>query len=907
MVKNKITALLLSVTLFVGVVYAAVLCCHFGSAENAAAGETSTFEVMGSGAAVEYVENDTYGPTGEYEYRTTLKQGDVLKYNEPVDLREADEEFFRFRLLPKTIGETDVQIISVTLTDAYDSSNYVRLTGTYDGNPGGGAYWKVGSAEQPQVGYEAWNNMIHVDNQYGAWTSTYFGAPDSAGGQILLFYNDTEKSFYVSSAYADSVVCFICDLDDGKYYSELWNGFTTGEVYISVTVQQYAEGKSETDVAVISAAGNKLDGYTTISDTSEPDIVVNYTPFADGELPEGTVGYPYPVFPAVAYDAFSGILDTDIKVYGTDKEEIEVSNGKFSVKKAGRYFIEYTVADEAGNRAEKIVEIVMVNTINEIRFVAETEEARTSTVGERICLDSVSVTGGTGELVRNIGVKDPQGRFCKLEGLSFVPESEGTYTVSYVAQDIFSQKAVYRYEIEVSQPSGSSVLLKQNLPSVFLSGYTYTLPEAIAKNYTTGSAEAVTISVKEGEEVISLSDGKYRPDGDEGEVTVIYSTASTKKEFTVPVVNIWKDAEQSAIDISQYFLADGFAKELTKDNISFTSESSASVTFVNSLLMRGFYAGIELSGTDRFEIVFEDSALYGCKVTVVFENTDSGVKISIGGKTVTTVSGSLTGLTQIKMTEDGKSLSVFGVQIPFSVYDNGIAFDGFSGDLARITFRIQDEDGGIFAIKQLNQQFISSEILYDMVRPTISLHSSYGGSFLLGEKYTICAAGIADELDPTVRTSVSVLKPDGNYAVAADGTVLNGASVDRDYEITLDQYGSYYVTYSAAVDGIWGNSFEYVMKAVDTTAPEIVIDADSTQTKAAVGSEVKIPSATVTDNLSDAENIKLTVYIQAPNGKFTLCEDDSFTPDQKGVYLLRYFAFDEEGNICVKDYEVIVE
>lgn len=904
--KNKLIALLVSACMLVSAMYLAILCCLSGSAEGGSADELSTFTVEGSGAAVEYVENDTYGPTGEYEYRTTLKEGDVLRYNEPVDLREAGgKEFFRLRLLPQTIGETDVQILSVTLTDAYDPSNYVRLTGTYDGNPGGGAYWKVGAADQPLVGYEAWNNMIHVDNQYGAWTSTYFGAPDSAGGQTLLYYNDTEKAFYVSSAYADSAVCFICDLDDGKYYSSLWEGFTTGEVYISVAVQTFAEGKTQTDVAVIAAAGNALDGYMTVSDTAAPDIVIDDSVFG-GDIPAGTVGYPYPVFSAVAYDAFSGILQPEVSVRNAKGETIGIENGKFSVRSAGKYFIEYTVADEAGNRATEQVEISMVNAIEPIRIVAETEEVRTGAVGERVRLDGVAVSGGTGEVVRNIAVKDPQGKFCTLEGLSFVPQTAGAYTVLYSAQDVFSQKAVYRYEITVTQPSGASILLEKELPAVFLGGFNYTLPESQARNYATGTAETVTVSVREGGQTIPLSDGKYRPDGDEKEVVVVYSSQTASKEFTIPVIDIWKDAEDASIDVSAYFLAEGFTKQLTGDCLTLTSASAASATFANALLMRGFYADIALDGVERLELEFADSALYGCKITAVLENTDAGVRVSIGGKTVAVRPGSLSELKEIGIAEDGKAFSVFGQAYAISVFDNGMAFGGFSGDLARVTFRVADADGGSLSVAQINQQFINADVLYDMVRPKISLHSSYGGSFVLNETYTVCAAGIADELDPTIRTGVTVLKPDGSFAVALDGTVLDNADITQDYQILLDQYGSYYVSYAATLDSIWGNSFEYVVKAVDTTPPEIVIDAKGTGTNASLGKEVKIPEATVKDNLSEAENVLLKVYLLAPNGRMTLCTGETFTASEKGVYVLQYFAFDEEGNICVVNYEVNV-
>ena len=76
---------------------------------------------------------------------------------------------------------------------------------------------------------------------------------------------------------------------------------------------------------------------------------------------------------------------------------------------------------------------------------------------------------------------------------------------------------------------------------------------------------------------------------------------------------------------------------------------------------------------------------------------------------------------------------------------------------------------------------------------------------------------------------------------------------------------------------------------------------------AKVGDKITIPTATVSDNLTQVCTLK--VYIFNQNGQLLelKAEDKGFTPTAAGTYTVVYYAVDEAGNFAMQRFTIVVE
>jgi hypothetical protein len=150
---------------------------------------------------------------------------------------------------------------------------------------------------------------------------------------------------------------------------------------------------------------------------------------------------------------------------------------------------------------------------------------------------------------------------------------------------------------------------------------------------------------------------------------------------------------------------------------------------------------------------------------------------------------------------------------------------------------------------------------------------------------------------------MSVLMPDGSYAVAQDGTVLDSlASPDQSYVIRATQYGRYSVQYVSR--DLNGNEaiYSYIFTVVDREPPVVTLkDGAITAT---VGSTVIVKEAVVEDNYTSCTTL---INVKLPSGKFISLTGNSFVATVAGTYRVYYFVTDESGNVTTVSYSITVE
>ncbi|MBR2375277.1 MAG: hypothetical protein IKA88_03205, partial [Clostridia bacterium] len=70
---------------------------------------------------------------------------------------------------------------------------------------------------------------------------------------------------------------------------------------------------------------------------------------------------------------------------------------------------------------------------------------------------------------------------------------------------------------------------------------------------------------------------------------------------------------------------------------------------------------------------------------------------------------------------------------------------------------------------------------------------------------------------------------------------------------------------------------------------------------------VTVMGYTVTDNLSAAENITVSVYVLNPHGGLSEVKNGQFVASIRGKWQVCYYACDEVGNTQLRYYTVLVE
>ena len=377
----------------------------------------------------------------------SLSSGDKFVYNKPLNLngKKKTDSIVSFYVLPERQGTADVQNVKVRLTDAVDETNYIEAvmfanSGDENEFVGDALYGARSSLNPKYVGmHPKWYSddktelTFYEGNYYSIYRDVSYtsrtGYPSFAASLAACVgygsdvdYSHAQKNqienfnkpFSFALDYAERKLYgyshgagtwysnnLIADFDDSLFFDVPWEGFTTGEAYLSIYSDMYSN--SSFNFVILDIFDEDLT-ETEFAPESEPLIFVE---LPEGEIPYAIKGQPYRVFDAKAYSGCNGEIPCRSLVYRdydtnspklcsvTDETFIPTDENTF-------YTIVYSAEDSFGNRVEKILDIP----------VRASREARISLTG--------SVDGAyTGE---EIVIKQP-----------VFEKANGNYTVSVVA------------------------------------------------------------------------------------------------------------------------------------------------------------------------------------------------------------------------------------------------------------------------------------------------------------------------------------------------------------------------------------------------------------------------------------------------------------------------------------------
>jgi len=232
---------------------------------------------------------------------------------------------------------------------------------------------------------------------------------------------------------------------------------------------------------------------------------------------------------------------------------------------------------------------------------------------------------------------------------------------------------------------------------------------------------------------------------------------------------------------------------------------------------------------------------------------------------------------------------------------NGKEFNGFPSQKVYVSFEFEGvyASGGEILLSNINNQPLNNSVLADGINTQIQVNGDFILSSTINQKAVICSATASDVIDTYSKVSITVTQK-GSYVKADDGTVLNNAP-NKEYVITLDNYGQYQVAYSYS-DSV--NDEKKLIKNItvyDFESPEIYVEGDVMKT-AKVGDAIKLPTASAEDNVTKDLVVSIFVY-EGDNGRVY---KEGMTFEKQGTCVIRYFVCDEAGNTAVKVYKINV-
>ena len=853
----------------------------------------------------------------------TLAAGDVFTYKKPINIsgKTKADNIITLYSLPEILGKADARILKVRLTDAYDPQNYVDVV-TY-GNYGDedevqklALYSGAGANGQPLTGlhfYASTNERTFTyqgqlytlnkgiaynsANGYPSFEYSLAGIKGYGQGMYSLSMDYAEKQLYGCKTIAPSSNGMIIDLDEPMFFDNLWSGFTTGEVYVSVWADNYVNSSFSFIVTGILEEDLSLN---TFIDDVEPIIQVDL-PEGDN-VPSAIVGEDYRVFRANSYDAVDGAVDTFVTVYrnyySSNPVMVNVTDGVFVPDRNGLYTILYTAVDSSGSQSQIRVDIVS-KTESQLSIDFKTIDEQ-FLAGKKVAIATPSVSGNDGKYNLTVKVESANGTevlTADKEGeYSFLPMYSGEYKVIYECSD-YNVLVTEEYTLTVVNNPELTFISKVNLPPVLVKDVEYAFPEHVGYDISSGTPveklASIYYSFDGGEFMAYQTDSKLKIQASDT-VCLRYSLGQDDiQEYTINVVDV--GISDGKYLRSKYFYGENFTVE-ADESVSYASnEKDAKLTFVNKLLTSNFNLSFALLETNCEKVVFKltDCNDFNNVLTVALSQKDASTTyMSINGGERILVSRAINEDAKLSYKDHERTLSFGGVTYQVD------GFSGFSGRLAWLEIEFVNNVYSKIEIKEINGQQITSADT-DNVPPIYSLVVN-NDQKVVGDTLVISEFVTSDVLRFSTSYSLSVLDKNGTPCVAEDGTTMkNVTDFSKEYVIKLNAVGKYRITGNVSD----GARITYITKQVEVTDSVAPVITLGNANKTAPTGKITVASYTATD---DGGSVSVTVCVQRPDLRVVTVSENTFNADIKGVYTVMYYATDSAGNIAFKSYEIVV-
>lgn len=875
----------------------------------------------------------------------SLAQGDSFRYTKVIDLtgRTKEKPLFEFAITPETIGVKEVDAFEVILTDAYDETNSLTISVycSKDTHPAdyyrgqglinGVGYLRAGfNGTLAAMDYFNNNTLRKADGEgaiifldfcgIGGDSQTYPLINTIQTNVMSVFYEDATKQLFTheKNEYWDKKKAVV-DFDDEEYFAEPWAGFTTGECFLSIRGLKYQ--KSAFNFVLTQIDGVSVEEVTT--DRKPHVINVDTLGYGEENLPIAGVGQNYPVFEATSVSPYYGELEVTAEVYygGENGEKVTVTDGRFNCAKAGKYTIVYKSNDGHGKTVKKTLSVTAETGVKGITVQTGDFSADGFVAGDTVVLPSATWDGciGNGTLALSVVYG---GNTVALDGNTFFIPAAGTYEFKYTVTDIAGRTGVASLTVVAESGTVAKFTEEIAVPRYFVSGRPYILPTGYAYNYTDGSGDKIKAKIyytdESGEKL--LPTGKVTPSASSAgkNVTVVYDAVlngkHSQKEYSVPVIDV-RDADGS-IDCEKLFYAVEGDPELTVGETDVTIKTSKNtvVDWINPLSVNGFT--FSFCGNERFISVKTVSLLLSdvedptvsVKFNYTVENGKTYFRLNENGKRYELPEKLYSSdvITLAYKQSDNTVTFSSKVKINAAVTEtaDGKPFNGFPSGQVTARIIMDGVTGGAkISISQISNQMTGNLSFGEFANPIFGCTEDYGGMKKHGETVKLPKPYVVDAIDPGLPFTLTVYDPNGNPVTATDGTVLQSADGNADYEIVVSEYGTYKIYYAAVDLSSNKANLSYNIEVQNDCAPEIKLNG-TLPSEVKVGEKVTLAIATATDDLD--ETVSIRIYVITEQGQIVRIQNGAFVFKNAGEYQVYYRCCDSAGNMTCAVYTVSV-
>lgn len=908
---------------------------------------------FGSGITAQ---NDAAVPDYMPNFAGDVKQGvkftmeiggtNYITYNNVIDLNECgfskfdaqnnSTSFVEFLFTPDEQGVKEMNCFQIILTDIYDPTNYLTiemLAGDVQSVYPGSVYTKAAPKGMYDpiglmTGSEAYvagrtiavpmNGQEQSDLKAHYSAKLFYDVDDNEFWGGGCYYRrvagtNPDGSFIVAQGVENKAIMVDFDNPDVVGLNNIWSGFTTGEVYLSFKVKDFALSKAS--FTVLSIGGKTFeDNYDEVGEikyipkTNQFDLNTDY--LVAGE------GHAFKPFDMLVVSENYGILD-DVSVavyYGENKAtSVPLQNGQFEVLQAGKYILEYTAQSPLGKHVYEIVLTAKssYDAKDALSYTINDKLVNTAKYGETIYLFEGITSGGIGSTTVSYEVLCG-GETVEIDYSGTVPkftiDSVADYTITITYSDEIGGKIVVEHTIAASYDNVPRFEMPI-LPDTYIKGNTYFFQIPDTFYWSENGSSEVKMEVLVGG--VDVSSG-YKVTGD---FTLTYK-ASLKNNPSVVKEETVSCKAVEAVDGENYFTS-----FFTQKNTSLASEEQGIALTTSSidnavkfnrvikdeLLSTALYVdgsnsnftGIEIVLTDaknkeqEYVCSFREMVVVG-KTYIGFYNGDEFVMF-----VDTAFDGSSS--TPFGINYDKKNFSLTGYLTEsygkMGYYTNGEKFAGFDSGYVFVEYRILDvENESKLFIKSISNQVFKSNIVTDKIQPQVvyseNLPTSSIGVF--GDKFITPSAISFDVLNDVEACSLKV------YAPGVAAPIYEGDATSA-YELELNKMGNYRLVYECKDGKNNSYKFTYYVLCVEDEKP--VITLSNVVTEAKVGQAYTLATATMTDNVEVTGSCK---YI-LDEYRVILVDGDTYTFTKNGTYTIVYYAVDDCDNYVMESYTVEVK
>ena len=875
----------------------------------------------------------------------TIGEGGKFTLNHAVDISEYTANDALFTIYPynrtSLMGQSgkthETRKVYVRITDCYDPSIYLdfafswgQLDAKIDPNDTC-VYVRAGGSNQTLMGLvpastphslmqSIWykgsfyrgNSMVEYGTQSRSRTAEHRNA-DNAG--FSMYYDYQTKEIYFED-FGGRI--FVNDLDAPEIYNDnVFRGFTTGEVYFSMWGDQYETTTMNVEIAKIGDyVGEDFENLDLVYDVQAPTVELDSI-WTENQMIYAAKGDAFVIPTPTCRDLYNTaeVVARVYKNYGapTQKQIPFSAENTFIPQEIGLYTVEYSVMDVYGNVGIETFSLNVLGIEGDQAVSLQTEELDEVLAGATCELPEYTLTGVNGEeYVKIFAVYEGEKIEIDSENRCFFVDEIGEYEILYIYGDKYH---TYTYSYALTAKASDNVhIAVPLLPTYFIKGMPYTLEGNTVRLYNGEKAIDVVSSV-----LMKEDDGEFKEVTNYEKVTV---TAQNTVQFRyvyddkyvdsgkIPVIDV---NAAGALNLKEYFFGD-FNKQSTASYMQYTSNvtlGANKLDFINVIGLSTFAL--------EFSILEAESQFDSVSIVLRnYENRDEKVVITYGKDG----SNGYFQLNDGLKNPTGKPFTDFTFNLGYNptlgafttntdlIIQHGQTI-GFERTLLSIEFNEIVGDAGI-CISKVNNQGFTSNVFKDRVKATVAFDEIYG-EYKIGAMVAVYPATVTDVISPYLRENFSfyAVAPSGKTVVSVDNVKMeNGCPINRAYSFKIEEYGTYYITYSYKDFNGNDTTINLPIIIAEETPPTLKIEGleEGDVQKAKVNTKVVVAKYTVSDNQTPSNELNSRVVVCSPKGELiVLNETLAFDATLCGDYKVCYYCFDNVGNYTLSYYYIRVK